>query len=156
KDMTRKIDAPVAGPSAPAPGGANGTETKPAEIVTLLGKVDEFLRAGQAAKALDVIARARSKSPWATNALGVCQLRLGNAGVAVDVFRGLVLAGSVFLRADVPAVFKTNFATALLAADNLAGCLRVLEEMRDEENPAVRRLREAVRRWKGSLTFWEK
>ena len=96
-------------------------------------------------------------SAWATNALGVCQLRLGNAKVAVDVFRGLALAaGGILLRNDVPAVFKTNYATALLAADNMGGCLSVLAEVREEEHLAIGKLRVAIQRWKESLTLWQK
>jgi hypothetical protein len=111
---------------------------------------------GHADKALSLAARAGVTSPWVTNALGVCHLRLGNAKAAVEVFRGLLLTGSLILREDVPTVFKTNYATALLAADNLAGCLRVLEELREEDNPAVQRLRAAIQRWQTSLSFWQK
>src|SRR5262249_24966424 len=82
-------------------------------------------------------------------------LRLGNTKVAVNTFRGLVLtAGGLVLRDDVPAVFKMNFATALLADGNLPGGLRVLDEVRDEGHPAVREVREAVRRWKAGMTVW--
>jgi hypothetical protein len=73
------------------------------------------------------------------------------------VFRGLVLAaGGLILRDDVPVFFKTNYATALLAAGNLGGCLSVLAEVRDEVNPAVTRLRASIRRWRDGLTFWER
>src|SRR5262249_50297263 len=65
-------------------------------------------------------------------------------------------AGGLILREDVPAVFKTNYATALLGADNLPGCLRVLEEIRDEEDAAVGRLRAAIGRWQNGRTFWQK
>jgi hypothetical protein len=138
------------------PDQGEGPGTKPPEVVGLLARVDRFFRAGQPANALDAVRRFPVPSPWVTNALGVCQFRLGNARAAVDVFRGLVLSGGVALRADVPPVFRTNFAAALLAADNLAGCLRVLHELRDEQNPAVRRLREAIRRWQNGLTWWQK
>jgi hypothetical protein len=89
-----------------------------------------------------------------TNLLGVCQLRLGNAKVALEVFRGLVLAaGGVLLRPDVPTVFKTNFATAQLANDNSSGFLSVLGEIQDAQHPAALKLQDAFRRWKASLTF---
>ena len=61
--------------SAAQPGQINGTGVSP-EVADLFGNVDELLREGQADKALDVLARAGGKSPWVTNALGVCQLRL--------------------------------------------------------------------------------
>src|SRR5262249_577514 len=53
-------------------------------------------------------------------------------------------------------VFKTNYATALLLSGNIAGGLRALDEVRDEQCPAVGRLREAVRRWERNLTFWQR
>jgi hypothetical protein len=133
----------------------NGVVPKSPEIADLLARIGQMLQADDPEKALELIRRARSNSPWMTNALGVCQLRLGNAKAAVSVFRGLVLAaGGIDLRSDVPAVFKANFAVALLKADNLGGCLSVLDEVR--EDPAVGKLRGAIDRWKMSLTLWER
>lgn len=151
--MEPKTNLPGVNPSDPA----TGAEVRPPEVLALLNTVAKLLEEGLPAKALDVIARAKIRSPWVTHAAGVCQLRLGNAKVAVDAFRGLVLAaGGLLLRAEVPIVFKTNYATALLATDNLAGCLSVLGEIREEAHPAVPQLRVALRRWKESLTFWQK
>jgi hypothetical protein len=134
---------------------AGAEEAKPAEIVSLLSKVERFLQEGHPENALEVISRSRLKSSWVTNANGVCLLRLDRAKQAVDLFRGLVLPpGTVTLRADAPAVFKTNFATALLADDNLGGCLGVLHEIDDEENPAVQQLRVAIQRFRESLSLW--
>jgi hypothetical protein len=135
----------------------DGADTRPPVVADLLGKVQKLLEEGQPAAALEQVARSRLRSPWLTNALGVCQLRLGNAKVAVDTFRGLVLAsGGLVLREDVPAVFKVNFATALLADGNLAGGLRALDEVGDEGHPGVREIRDAVRRWQGGMTFWQR
>jgi hypothetical protein len=135
----------------------NGATTKPPEIVELLRKADQFLKEGDPGKALDALVKARLTSPWVSNAQGVCQLRLRNPKVALDVFRGLVLAaGGILLRTDVPAVFKTNYAVALLLSDNLSGCLSALAEVKDEEHPAVGRLKTAVRQWKDGLTFWQR
>jgi hypothetical protein len=87
----------------------------------------------------------------------VCLLRLGEAGRAVDVFRGLVLIpGTVCVRPDAAPEHKSNFAAALLTAGNVAGGLRALDEVGDEGRPAVRRLRDAVRRWREGLSFWER
>jgi hypothetical protein len=155
--MAQGTKPPQTNPSTGVQGQAKGAETRPPEVVDLLGKVDKLLREGQPKRALEIISRAKINSPWVTNAAGVCQLRLGNAKVAVDVFRGLVLAsGGLILRQDIPAAFKTNYATALLAMDNLAGCLGVLAEVRDEDHPGAQRLRAAVQRWKQDLTLWQK
>jgi hypothetical protein len=133
------------------------TDTRAPEIVELLGKVERLLEEGQPEKALDAISRAKLKSPWVTNATAVCVLRLGEVKRAADLFRGLTAGpGGVTLRHDAPAVFKTNFATALLAANEVSGCLGVLYEIGDEENPAVEQLRGAIARWKKSLSLWQK
>jgi hypothetical protein len=146
-----------ASPSSQASRQDNGSGGRPPEIADLLDKAAQLLQEGQPEKAIDLASRARIKSPWVTNLLGVCQLRLGNAKVAVDVFRGLVLAaGGVLLRQDVPTVFKANFATALLANDNPSGFLSVLGEIQDDPHPAVRKLRDGFQRWKASLTLWQR
>jgi hypothetical protein len=75
----------------------------------------------------------------------------------VDVFRGLVLLpGTVCLRPDAAPEHRSNFAAALLAAGNVAGGLRALDEIGDEGRPAVRGLRAAVRRWRDGMSFWER
>jgi hypothetical protein len=143
--MVQKTQSSRSGPATRA----NAVDTTPPEAADLLGQVAKLLEEGQPAAALERISRSKLSSPWLTNAAGVCQLRLGDAKVAVDTFRGLVLAaGGVVLRDGVPAVFKINFATALLADGNLPGGLRVLDEIRDEGHPAVRGIRDAIRRWK--------
>jgi hypothetical protein len=137
------------------PGQENGAAL--AGPARLLDRVESLLRDGHPRLALDLLSRTREPSAWATNATGVCLLRLGEAARAIDVFRGLVLgAGGVVLRPGIPTVFITNYATALLLADNVVGCLRVLDEIGDQANPAVQKLRAAIRRWKDSLAFWQK
>jgi hypothetical protein len=127
------------------------------EIAELLDKVERVLDEGQFEKALDLISRCRLKSPWVTNATAVCLLRMGERKRAADLFRGLTAGpGGVTLRADAPMVFKTNFAAALLAGNEVSGCLGVLSEIGDEANPAVREMRDAIARWRKSLPLWQK
>src|SRR5262245_47553783 len=93
----------------------------------VLAQVGALLEDKQAYDALALLGRLKPASIWTTNAIGVCQLRLGNAQIAVDVFRGLVLApGGIIVRDEAPTVFKTNYATALLANRNVHGCLSIL------------------------------
>ena len=130
---------------------------RPPETAALLQKVEQVLQAEGPEKAFELLARSKDNSPWVTNARGVCLLRLGEAARAVDLFRGLVLgAGGLCLRQDVPTVFKTNFATALLLTGNLAGFLSALGDTHDKEHPAVQRLGAALGRWRAGLSFWEK
>jgi hypothetical protein len=86
----------------------------------------------------------------------VCLLRLGQADRAVELFRNLVLSGSLFLRPDLPTAWKVNFATALLMADNLVGCNRLLRDIQDAGHPSVQRLRGALTRWHSGLSLWQK
>lgn len=140
--------------SRPAEG--NGSGAQPPEVAQVLVKVKQLLDDQCPDKALEMITRCRLKSPWITNATGVCQLRLGNAKQAVTAFQSLAMHSAIMLKRDAPVVFKTNYAVALLASDNLPGCLSVLNEIREEENPTVQQLRAAIQRWKQSLTFWQK
>ncbi len=135
----------------------HGDKQRPSEWATRLQRAEALLRAGRPQEALDLLARAGPPTPRLTNAVGVCLLRLGEAERAVDVFRGLVLIpGTVCLRPDAAPEHKSNFAAALLAAGNVAGGLRALDEAGDEGRPAVRQLRAAVRRWREGLSFWQR
>jgi Flp pilus assembly protein TadD len=132
------------------------TERHPPESRAVLNQVEVLLQAGQPREALDLLARSKARSPWSTNATGVCLLRLGQADRAVELFRNLVLSGGLFLRPEVPTAWKVNFAAALLLTDNLAGCVRLLAEIQEEHHPGVRRLRAAIRGWHNRLSLWEK
>lgn len=135
----------------------NGDDNRPVEVVQLLAKVERLLADDNPERALDAIPRARLKSPWITNATAVCLLRLGQAEQAAKLFRGLVAGpGGVTLRTDAPLVFKCNYATALLAFHNVAGCLSVLAEIGEEDNSTVQQLRAAIAAWKKSLSLWQK
>lgn len=129
-----------------------GDASRSVEIDELLRAVQRSLDAGSPAKGIELIHRAKLTSPWAKNALAVCQLRLGNAKSALELLRGMVLAsGGIQLRGDIPTVFKTNFAVALLLTDNVGGCLSTLGEIRENDYPAVVRLRGAIAEWRKSF-----
>ncbi len=135
---------------------AGTAEKHPSELSELHEQIEKLLQAGQPKKALDVLARAKVHSPWSTNAVAVCLLRLGQAEQAVELFRNLVLSGSLFLRSDVPTAWKVNFAIALLMTDNLPGCIQVLRDIHEEGHPSVQRLRNTIRQWEKELSLWEK
>lgn len=137
-------------------GQAATAEKHPSESLELRDQIEQILQAGQPKKALDVLARSRDHSPWSTNAIAVSLLRLGKAEQAIDLFRNLVLSGSLFLRSDVPTAWKVNFAIALLMTDNLPGCIQVLRDIRDADHPSVQRLANAIRQWESELSLWEK
>lgn len=125
-------------------------------LPVVLTQVDKLLKDGKPEKALHLIRGCGVSSPWLSNATGVCQLRLGNPKPAVDIYRRLVLeAGGTHLRADVPAVFRINFAQALLSSGHIEGCRSALDEV-VTEHPAVARIRAAIDRWEDNLTVWER
>jgi hypothetical protein len=72
----------------------------------------------------------------------VCLMRLGRFAEAVDILRKLVLNHNcVCLRNDIPLVYKTNFATALLLSGRPGGCQSLLAELKVETNPAAKMAR---------------
>jgi hypothetical protein len=129
----------------------------PAEVAGLLSRVEELLRIGKPTEALELLRRSNGGSPWVTNAVGVCQLRIGDAPAAVSALRGLaVSADGLSPRRDGPVIFRTNYALGLIGAGKLGHALRVLAEIGDETNPAVQKVRSIVRTWWGELSFWQK
>jgi hypothetical protein len=75
----------------------------------------------------------------------------------VRLFRTLVLApGCTWPRPNLPNVYKTNFATALLLAGHPSGCVEILAEVRDERDAQVQRLRAAIRKWESELSFFQR
>jgi hypothetical protein len=154
--MARKLRSYNRTTAATPTAQGNGSEAQSPEVAHVLVKVKQLLDDQCPDKALEVISRSRLASPWITNAAGVCQLRLGNARQAVSAFQSLVVVSAVLLKRDAPMVFKTNYAVALLASDNLPGCLSVLNEIHEEQNATVQQIRAAIQRWKQSLSFWQK
>ncbi|MBN1510524.1 MAG: tetratricopeptide repeat protein [Phycisphaerae bacterium] len=123
----------------------------------LLDRVRQLLDEGNPEKAMDVLRRIGSDSPVIRNAYAVCLMRMGETEKAVGVYRRLLLPdGGVVLRGDAPALFKTNYATALLMENNITGCIEILNDMKDEQDPSVERLRDAITRWKKSVAWWRR
>lgn len=100
---------------------------------------------------------AGGRDPSTLNALGVCHMRLGNTAEAVRIYRALALQpGCIWERAGIPAVYKRNFATALLLAGLPSGCLSVLHALDEPEQPRTRELLAAIKAWGDSLPFFQR
>jgi hypothetical protein len=140
--------------------GAKEGQTMPhnAEKVSdLLAQVERLLGAGTPAEAAELIRHFGTGSPEVSNAYGVALLRAGDSTKAVEVYRNLCVNQSGFcLKSNLPTVFKANYATALLLAGNVSGCLSILQETNDDQNASVQRVRAVIRRWRKSLTWWER
>ncbi len=119
-------------------------------------RVIRHVSTGSYPKALDLL-RSAGAAPQLRNALGVCLLRLERYEDATRILRDLVLSpGCTWVRPDVPTIYRTNFATALLLDGHPAGCQEILSEVRDSSHPAVQRLHAAMKRWEAGLPFSKK
>lgn len=128
---------------------------RPATTADLQTRVDDLLREGRPREALALLPAA--DAPWVRNARGVCLLRLGRAGEAIEVLRDLVFGpGGFAVRPDADPVHQANYATALLLDGNPEGFSSILGGIDDRSHPAVAGLDEAVRRWRAGMTVWQR
>ena len=114
------------------------------------------VQAGQYERALTML-DGEPSTPQVRNARGVCLLRLGRYEKALQLFRTLALEGSGDrVRSDLPTVYLTNLATALLLTGRPSSCLALLHEIDKESNPTVIGLRKEIHQWQATLTFGER
>jgi hypothetical protein len=126
-------------------------------MADVLALVHQLLDAGKASEAVELLRQSGKGSPELSNAYGVSLMRAGEITKAIDVYRSLCLSeNGVCLKTDLPTRYKANFATALLLAKNVSGCLSILGEVDDEGDPGVLRLRAAITRWSQSLSRWRR
>jgi len=106
---------------------------------------------GEYSQACDIL-EPLPRSMWTRNTLGVCAMRCGRLGQAVDVFRGLLLiSGTTVIRLDAEDLLRVNFATALLLRGLTSGALEALSDVKDPTNAAAARVKDAIRQWSKSL-----
>jgi hypothetical protein len=119
-------------------------------------RVESLIAGDHYSKAIDVL-RTAGSNPSDKNALAVCLMRSDQVEEAVKIMRSLSLnPGSTWERADVPDLFKRNFATALLLAGLPSGCVSVLRSLDDWEHPRVLQIQGDIRAWVKSLSFWKR
>ena len=127
------------------------------ESQILVDRAIQFAEAGQSEKALQVLSNSHSASQEVLNARGVCLLRLARAEDALRVFRSLVLsAGGIWMKPELPVIYRSNFATSLLLRGNYLGVRQTLSEIPERTHPSVVRLLNSVSRWENSLTWWQR
>ncbi len=89
------------------------------------------------------------------NIKAVLLMRLGRPNEAVNLLRPIVFdPTSLMVKPGVPEIVILNFATSLLLAGHVSGCLDVLSSIQDNSIKGVRRLQACVRKWEKSLSFW--
>ncbi|MEX0703838.1 MAG: hypothetical protein WD069_17195 [Planctomycetales bacterium] len=122
-----------------------------------LKKIQALVEQERHQEAFDLSNRNSTADPMIKNARGVCLMRMRQSAQAVRVFRELnLMGGGITLRPDVPAIFKTNYATALFLSGNVAGCCDVLHELRNHPHPRVAELREEIAKWKRGLSLLQR
>lgn len=129
----------------------------PEKVSDVLALVQKLLDAGRPKDAVELIRKFGASSPELSNAYGVALMRAGETAKAVDVYRGLCVGESGFcLKADLPTDFVANYATALLLANNVSGCVATLREITEPGDPYVVKLRAAIRGWRRTLGWWRR
>ncbi len=84
-------------------------------------------------------------------------MRMGRSEEAVRIYRTLILDSTgLFFRDQVPTIFKTNFAFALMLSGRIQGGINILTELEGDEHPSVQTLRTVVEDWNAKLTFVQK
>jgi hypothetical protein len=108
-------------------------------------------------KALDLLNTKGAADKTHQNVKGVCLMRLGRHDDAVRVYRSLVMApGSTWMHPEAPLSHKINFATALLLSGNPSGCLEVLGEIHQDQDPRIQRIHACIQKWVAGLTWFQK
>lgn len=129
----------------------------PEKVSDVLAMVQKLLDVGKSKEAAELVRKFKSGAPQLSDAYGVALMRSGEAARAVEAYRDLCINLSGFaLKPNLPTSFKTNYATALLLARNVSGCLDLLTEIDEEQNPYVQKLRAAIDRWRRSLRWWKR
>jgi len=151
-----KVNLPMAKKRTNSAASAGG-RTHEDRTAALLEKVDQLLTVGKANEAFNMLNSQESGDPLLKNARGVCLLRMGQAELAVRAFRQLCLTSNgIVMRNDIPLVYKTNFATALLMNQRISGALEVINEARNDSHPAIQRLRQTLADWEKELSPWQR
>lgn len=128
----------------------------PDSEAALISEVARLADAGHPERSLHLLAAANLSTDATRNARGACQLRLNRIEDAVRTLRTLVLpANCTWMKPELPVVYRTNFITALLLAQQPAGGKELMEQMSEQNHPSVIRLRETLECWEHGLSWWQ-
>lgn len=112
---------------------------------------------GQVEDAMGLLDSCGQRSQAVQNAKGVCLLRMGRYELGMVVFRDLVFpAGAFTIPDETPTVVRVSYVTSLVLSDRLVTGLQLLGQIPDSQHPVVVRLKDAVRRWKRTLSLWQR
>lgn len=123
---------------------------------TLVSKAVRLAAAGRCEEALLSLSAGNSSAADVKNARAVCLMRLGRYDAAVKTLRSLVLqSGCTWMKADLPVIYRTNFATALLLANLPGGVRETLSGVKEKDHPSVLRLQNSLDVWQKRLSWWQ-
>lgn len=146
-----------AAPADPKPAASSAQETAESTHAATLRKVRALAEAGRLQEAFDLANRGGAADALLKNARGVCLMRMRQPEKAIRIYRELTLTGGgIVLRPNVPLIFKTNYATALLMSGNVGGGCEILHELRNEDHPRIAQLQAAVANWKAGLMLFQR
>jgi hypothetical protein len=141
--------------SSSAPHPVSGPETVSPEIRHLLDEVERKLQSGEVTAALTLLNKHGERSPWVSNAIGVCRLRDHQPGAAQAIFERLATDGG-FVRQDVPAVFCLNLGIARLLQRNFTGFEAAMKVVDPRRCPAASKYLSCYKAWRKSHTLGER
>ncbi len=129
-------------------------ETKKSLFDPGMDRIRALLNEGRALEALNLINHVGQTSAQWQNARGVCLLRLGRTDEAVTVLRDVVFPDNcIFVPDDVPALYRANFATAMILVRNIEAAYHILEYMDVRGHPYAQQLATAFQRWNKTLSW---
>ena len=68
----------------------------------------------------------------------------------------ITFQGNICIPPDTPVVFQTNFATAMLMANNKEAAISVVKHLDDSQHPAVAKVKNAIKTWERSLNLMQR
>ena len=103
-----------------------------------MDRVRTLLDNGQAQEALALVNQRDDVSDVWQNVRAVCLLRMGSYERAMQVLRRIVFPGNaICVPEDVPALYRANFATAMLALHHTDSALAIMEHLGHDGHPYV-------------------
>ena len=118
--------------------------------------VRQLLDQGRPQEALNLLKHFGQNTASSKNTQGVCLLRLGKIHEAVTILSEITFGSNICIPPETPVVFQTNFATAMLMANNKEAAISVVEHLDDKQHPAVARVKNAIKTWERSLNLFQR
>ena len=125
-------------------------------VISARDPVRQLLGQGRTQEALNLLNHLGQNSASSKNIKAVCLLRLGRIHEAISILSEITFQGNICVPPDTPVVFQTNFATAMLMANNKEAAISVIERLDDKQHPAVARIRNAIKTWEKGLNIFQR